>query len=32
MIKELEANKKIGLNPFAGVYISKIQCSKCGPS
>lgn len=31
MIKELETNKKIGLNPFAGVYLSTIKCLKCGP-
>ena len=29
MIKELGANKKIGLNPFAGVYLNTIQCLKC---
>jgi hypothetical protein len=31
MIKDLEANKNIGLNPFAGVYMSTINCLKCGP-
>lgn len=31
MIKDLETNKKIGLNPFAGVYLSTIRCIKCGP-
>ena len=32
MIRELETNKKIGLNPFAGVYLSTIKCLKCGPT
>ena len=31
-MKELEINKKIGLNPFAGVYLSTITCFKCGPN
>ncbi|CDW82058.1 oxysterol binding family protein [Stylonychia lemnae] len=29
--KELSTNKKLGLNPFAGVYMSTIQCVNCGP-
>lgn len=32
MIKELETNKKIGLNPFAGVYLSTLRCLQCGPA
>ncbi len=31
-IKDLSTNKKIGLNPFAGVYLSTIKCLKCGPN
>lgn len=29
-IKDLSTNKKIGLNPFAGVYLSTIKCLRCG--
>mmetsp|Transcript_37448 Transcript_37448/g.36021 ORF Transcript_37448/g.36021 Transcript_37448/m.36021 type:complete len:86 (-) Transcript_37448:656-913(-) len=28
-IKELKANKSIGLNPFAGVYLNRLQCLAC---
>ena len=24
--------KRIGVNPFAGIYLSTITCVKCGPS
>ena len=30
VLKELEATKRIGINPLAGVYISTITCLKCG--
>jgi len=28
----LVVTKRIGMNPFAGTYLSKITCTKCGPS
>ena len=30
-IKDLNITKAIGMNPFAGVYLSTITCVKCGP-
>ena len=30
--KELMANKKIGMNPFAGMYLSKLICTRCAHS
>ena len=31
ILKELSTNKNIGMNPFAGVYVSTIRCLKCSP-
>lgn len=31
ILKELSTNKNIGMNPFAGVYVSAIKCLKCRP-
>lgn len=30
-IRELSITKKIGINPFAGIYLSSITCMRCGP-
>lgn len=29
-IKDLTLTKKIGINPFAGVYLNTITCTRCG--
>jgi hypothetical protein len=31
-MKELQLTKKLGINPFAGIYINSITCHRCGPA